>query len=612
MAPSAWQERAKDGDGEAIAALLQQSLQAKGITVRGERQSYSLQLWLRGKTLPPQATLVNYLQRAITRLQVPSIGILQISAESIDRPETNWTAEVSLLAAESWSPPAPKLDDLPPRDPGPSCDTASPPAPVSPTPEVSGTESDDLVPESLPPNVIRAYQELGLPVGAAFGTAELTYFRAKAELLRKGQRDRLEPMKWAYGTLKDYFEGLNRASSPVLSTLSTDDGLPPNAFSEAAESLVPLGGMGGAYAQAPSLRPPGPPPPDPVVLVRSLLREHHLPLQVQVQDQQLHIRWPAVRVVNPKQVTAQIYTLLLDQNLAEMGLGEVDTLVVSALNSGNQAVWQQTLNLPKAPSVIEDTDLMSFQNRYSNGILFPVLLLLGLIMNAMPIIDALLQGIKIWIHEFGHATVAWMAGRQALPLPFGWTNVNPQRSLLVYLGLAILLWLMYWAGRREHKRWPMVLAGSLAVLQFVMTWVVSARTFDMLLAFGGIGGEIYLSALLMVSFFFPLPTYFRWDFYRYPVVLGAAFTFWGQFWLWKRIRMGRASIPFGGMWGEPEHGDMNILANRHGWTPGDIIGTYDTLANLSLLVILGVYGVVLYQQHRHRLFALSQRWIAKS
>jgi hypothetical protein len=204
--------------------------------------------------------------------------------------------------------------------------------------------------------------------------------------------------------------------------------------------------------------------------------------------------------MNPKRAMAQIYALLAQQDLAPLGLGEVKTLTVTALGSRNRAVWRQTLTMPQRPTAEEDTDLSSFNNRYSNGLFFPALLVIGMLLNAMPITNALLFGIKLWIHEFGHATVAWLAGRQAIPLPIGWTNVNPQRSFFVYLGLLILLGLLYWSGQREGKRWPMVLAVGLALVQFAMTWLMSPKTFDMLLAFGGIGGELYLSTLLMGLF----------------------------------------------------------------------------------------------------------------
>jgi hypothetical protein len=221
-----------------------------------------------------------------------------------------------------------------------------------------------------------------------------------------------------------------------------------------------------------------------------------------------------------------------------------------------------------------------------------------------------LRGIKIWFHEFGHATIAWLAGRRAIPLPFGWTNVDPERSLFVYLGLLLLFGLMFWVGRREQKRWTMLLAGILIVLQFWFTWLLPISRFETLLSFGGIGGELYLCTLLIVSFYFPLPAYWRWDFYRYPVVLGAAFTFWGQFWLWQQINRGIEEIPWGSMWGGPSDGDMNNLSNA-GWSDQQIIGTYTTLSHVCLIALLGIYLYYGIQQNRHYLFALSQRWLAR-
>jgi hypothetical protein len=341
----------------------------------------------------------------------------------------------------------------------------------------------------------------------------------------------------------------------------------------------------------------------------SRLHQAGLAAQVTLQGHELQVRWPAVRVANPKQAMAQVYQLLTTRYLTDPDLEAIETLVVMGLSRSGQVSWQYRRSLPRRSTAVDDTDLMSFQNRYSNVFIFPALMVLGMVMNSLPTLDRLLWGIKIWIHEFGHATVAWLSGRRAIPLPVGWTNVDPQRSLLVYLLVLTLLGLLFWAGRREQKRWPMGLALALALVQFWCTWVLSPQTFDMLLAFGGIGGELYLSTLLMVGFYFPMPNYWRWDFYRFPVVLGAAFTFWGQFGLWQQIRRGRASIPFGGLWGDPDHGDMNILINHHGWTPGDIIGTYSMVAHLCLLALVGVYGYVLYRRHRHDWAGLRQRWI---
>ncbi len=632
MTLSAWLEQAKDGDAEAIAALLNQSLKPQGVEVRAERDSYCLNLWLTGATLPPQAQLEDYLQRTIERLQIDCIGILHIDANATQQPGQSWTTEMTLLAGlvqrNQRTPErrTPIIWDTSANG-GPD-QTCSHPHGRQPLPiphQDEGAAGEGHAAEStamaepnseIPPKVARAYQELQIHPDASLADIESAYFKTKAALLRQGRRDEVEPLKWAFNTLKTYLE-TPPPTPTVAADLASDSSQEFSDLAGGTETdsfplgFPPLGSP--ELATPPSPRTPIPglaPGEDPAQALQTLLQARGLPAQVSHRDDQLHIRWPAVRVMNPKRATAQIYALLAQQDLAPLGLGEVKTLVVTALDSRNRAVWRQTLTMPQRPTVEEDTDLSSFNNRYSNGLFFPALLVIGILLNAMPITNALLFGIKLWIHEFGHATVAWLAGRQAIPLPIGWTNVNPQRSFFVYLGLLILLGLLYWSGQREGKRWPMVLAVGLALVQFAMTWLMSPKTFDMLLAFGGIGGELYLSTLLMVSFFFPMPDYWRWDLYRYPVVLGAAFTFWGQFWLWKAIRLGRASIPFGMMWGDPEHGDMNILVNRHQWEPGTLIGTYNTIANLCFLALVGVYAYVLYRQHRHRAWLFYQRWIS--
>jgi hypothetical protein len=490
-------ERARDGDGDAIAALLSSSLKAKGIAVRAERESFCLHLWFTSNTVPPQGPMVAYARRAIERLQVPSIGILNLYGEQIGFAQPAWHEEIALLSLTSTDSNTPALPTMAPESAGTG------------TADLAGLS--ELEPGPAPVAVARAYEELGLALGEPLAHVEAVYFKRRAALLKKGDRATLEPLKWAFGTLKTHLEQC--ATTETITTETTV----PSAF----------------YSNAPGTDLPSP------------------------------------GVTQPRQANPR----------------------------------------PGSPPSADDTDVLSFQNRYSNGLVFPSLMLLGMLMNAMPIVNALLYGIKIWLHEFGHATVAWLAGRQAIPLPFGWTNINPQRSLFVYLGVLTLLGLLFWAGRREGKRWPMGLAIGLAVVQFYMTWLLPENTFDMLLYFGGIGGEIYLSALLIVGFYFPLPNYFRWDFYRFPVVLGAAFCFWGQLWLWGQIRRGRASIPFGAMWGEAEHGDMNQLANVHGWTPGDIIGTYSAIAHLCLFAIVAVYGYTLVRQHRDFFTALGRQWL---
>jgi len=409
--------------------------------------------------------------------------------------------------------------------------------------------------------IVRCYQRLHLPAGASLQQVEAAYFRQRATLIQQGQRQALADLKFAYRRLKAHLQTEPLQPSPE-----------PQSMSVAAEDLL-----------AP---------------LRYQLRQQGVPARVALRHGHLHIGVPLQQMPSQARGVASIRAALARLDPEALGLSPDLSIHIYGLQAPKQAAWKQTIAWPTARLTEADTDLLAFDNRFSNGLIFPGLVLLGLLMQALPPVKVLLFGVQVWMHEFGHATVAWLAGRRAIPLPFGWTNVEPERSLFVYFGLMVLFGLLFWAGRREGHRWPMALAVGLILIQGWMTWMLPAQTFEMLLAFGGVGGELYLSTLLMVSFFFPMPAYWRWDFYRYPVVLGSAFVFWGAFRLWHRIERGLAAIPWGSLWGGPEHagGDMNILS-FHGWSDQQIIGTYRALGDGCLLVLMGVYLVILLRQH---------------
>ncbi len=344
------------------------------------------------------------------------------------------------------------------------------------------------------------------------------------------------------------------------------------------------------------------------------LRQAGFDAQLCIKNQQLHIGLKVHQAPKGAKAAAQIYKLLEQLNPQHPQVAAIETVYIYGLHAPKQAAWTQKLLMPRHHLTKEDTDLCSFNNRIANAIVLPGLGAIALLLNAMPIPRMLLNGINIWWHEFGHAIVAWLSGRKAIPLPIGWTNVEPERSLFVYFGILVLLGLLGWSGYKERQRWPMVLAIGLALLQVYMTWWMSADRFEMWLAFGGIGGEFYLCTLMMVSFYFPLPAYWRWDFYRYPVVLGAAFTFFGKLSSWRQIRRGVESIPWGSLWGGADHagGDMNILSDQFGWSDQLIIDTYNGIGGWCLLMILSVYFYFLVQQNHRLLFAWWQHWMARA
>lgn len=234
--------------------------------------------------------------------------------------------------------------------------------------------------------------------------------------------------------------------------------------------------------------------------------------------------------------------------------------------------------------------LTVFGNPWVDWLVPPIVAGLGVLVS-QTFLSFLLQGFYIWVHEFGHATVAWLTGKRALPLPIGWTNIGSERSHFVYFGILVLLAVLFIAGMRERKPWPMVIAVFIAVLQYYMTWKMPESVATMWLAFGGIGGEFYLSAAMMALFYVELPNKFRWGACRYFFLFIGAGTFFRFYILWKQIKRGEEAIPMGSMLhGEEDAGgDMNTLHGDYGWTNREIIHTYNNLADACLLALVIVY-----------------------
>lgn len=237
-------------------------------------------------------------------------------------------------------------------------------------------------------------------------------------------------------------------------------------------------------------------------------------------------------------------------------------------------------------------DPRSFDSRFVNAVLPPAVAGAAVLIQQTPL-AFFLSGFHVWIHEFGHATAAWLTGRRALPLPIGWTNVSPEKSHFVYFGILFLLAVLFVAGLRERKIVPMIAAVGLAVVQFFATWKLPDHRADLWFAFSGVGGEFYLSAAMMGLFYFRLPEKFRWDICRYLFLFLGAATFFKSWLLWHRIKRGQEGIPYGSMiHGEEDAGgDMNILRDDFAWTQREIIHTYHNLATACLVVLLALYVI---------------------
>jgi len=268
------------------------------------------------------------------------------------------------------------------------------------------------------------------------------------------------------------------------------------------------------------------------------------------------------------------------------------SVIISSFDHKNNLIWQEKITIctgiyaHKAKNYNTEILLQEAETN-TNTYALPIAFLIAFIIT---FIEPLTWIITMLVHEFGHATIAWLSGYRAM-VTFAGTIISPTKSFFVYFGILILIGLTFYKSWKEGKKTIMIVSIILAIIQFIFTWNISYSTYQMLLYFGGIGGEFYLSTLLIIAFYWRLPNKFYWEFWRFFALIIGVTTFWGSFTKWHRISIGKDQIPWGTFWGGrgDSGGDLNVLNNDVGWSINQIINTYNTLGYICLLIILFTY-----------------------
>lgn len=116
MAQNPQLERAKQGDPEAIAALMQRSLEAKGISVRAESDgSETLLVTLEGPQAVNRDALVSFIQKGMMQLGIRTLSTVKVEWQERGSFLTEWTAEIPLDGSAAST-----FDSVPLSDMGPA------------------------------------------------------------------------------------------------------------------------------------------------------------------------------------------------------------------------------------------------------------------------------------------------------------------------------------------------------------------------------------------------------------------------------------------------------------------------------------------------------------
>jgi hypothetical protein len=236
---------------------------------------------------------------------------------------------------------------------------------------------------------------------------------------------------------------------------------------------------------------------------------------------------------------------------------------------------------------------LGFDNPWVHLLALPVMLLLGALAQTSLFLRMLLTPVQIQFHELGHASSAWLSGRAALPLPFGFTFWREEQSVFTSCCMAFLLFVLLHRALREQRLFGVVLASVLLLVFLWLTLLVSPEHSRMAMIAGGCAGELVLPALTIIAFYFPLPDRLRWDFFRY-LVLGPAVSTWlSSAVMWLRIVHGKQSLPLGSILGTPGDGsgDLERLMAEYLFTDAELAALYSRIAWLTGVAIFSVYLV---------------------
>lgn len=215
--------------------------------------------------------------------------------------------------------------------------------------------------------------------------------------------------------------------------------------------------------------------------------------------------------------------------------------------------------------------------------------------------NLLLHGIRVSLHELGHASAAWACGRMAIPLPIGFTPTFEGRNLLVHAVVLVLSGAGVWASARAKTWAPAVVCGAYGLASLFCTWGMGDDAQDALIVFMGCGGELVLGALLMALAHREMPPRLRWASFRWVALALGACCFVSALLFWRAAARDWELIPWDGAFAE--RGDMTRLRDDHGWNEAKITGRYTALSWVCLAVILASQLTAAARLWRRRRFA---------
>jgi len=197
----------------------------------------------------------------------------------------------------------------------------------------------------------------------------------------------------------------------------------------------------------------------------------------------------------------------------------------------------------------------------------------------------------IVLHEVGHSLVSWLAGRLSFPafiagLAFSSRTYSLVFSVIVACAVIWLCWQAYRIKSLFLGACCAVLVSGFVYLQFF----AGGRWVEWML-FAGDGLEIVFAALLVAAYYAKGPRGWRWDWIRYPLMVGSAWVLMENLKFWTHAVENPVINIYGSdiMASNVAQHDIPRLIRGFGWTPELAAESYMGLTYAALAFSAAVY-----------------------
>jgi hypothetical protein len=200
----------------------------------------------------------------------------------------------------------------------------------------------------------------------------------------------------------------------------------------------------------------------------------------------------------------------------------------------------------------------------------------------------------MWLHEFGHATAAWLSGRFAVPSPW-FTSISDGHSwpttVVVFGGLLALGWWSF-----KTRRWGVTALCGLLVLVALVLHTRSKTVVDEIFTFSGDAGSLVFGAGLAAAFLLSPDLRLTRRGLRWGWLLVGSMSWADTTLEWVRVKRDPTQLGFGVQ--EGTLSDTSKLVDTHHWPEDLLVGRYLSLSAATFCIVFAWWCIRLRVHHQ--------------